>query len=162
MRSRSYPLRESSPSRSLRFKRRAVFFSLLVAGTLILLPTTALASPPDPTWMDGIYDGSDGDDVVCLVYEVVATNAGLPSYLPPVLRLPELSLERFVVSYSRLVQSLLSLASCSMCDRISLYLQRLVGYCIRPRPSYSRGGPKFLDMPLAIWPACIRLEWQRT
>src|SRR5260370_35654680 len=31
------------------------------------LPPLAHASPPDPTWISGIYDDADYDDVVCLV-----------------------------------------------------------------------------------------------
>jgi len=38
---------------------------------LILLPVIAFASPPDPSWIAGIYDGADGDDVVTFVYETV-------------------------------------------------------------------------------------------
>lgn len=42
---------------------------------LILLPTIAFASPPDPSWIAGIYDGADGDDIVSLVYDIAATHA---------------------------------------------------------------------------------------
>ena len=35
---------------------------------LIIAPVTlAHASPPDPTWVAGVYDQADFDDVVCLL-----------------------------------------------------------------------------------------------
>jgi len=43
--------------------------SMIVLG---LLPSAAAASPSDPTWIAGIYDEADGDDVVALVGETVA------------------------------------------------------------------------------------------
>ena len=42
---------------------------------LILLPAIAFASPPDPSWIAGIYDGADGDDIVSLVYDTAAAHA---------------------------------------------------------------------------------------
>ena len=40
-------------------------FSLCVLiGTLSVL---AYASPPDPSWVRGVYDDADFDDVVCLI-----------------------------------------------------------------------------------------------
>src|SRR5262249_42886437 len=42
---------------------------------LILLPAIAFASPPDLSWIAGIYDGADGDDVVSLVYDAAAAHA---------------------------------------------------------------------------------------
>src|SRR5215471_16043654 len=47
--------------------RLATFLSITVA--LILIAPIALASPPDPSWVSGIYDGADGDDVVSLIYD---------------------------------------------------------------------------------------------
>jgi len=43
--------------------------ALLIAIALVLgvLPALAYASPPDPSWVAGIYDGADYDDVVVLV-----------------------------------------------------------------------------------------------
>lgn len=38
-----------------------VFLLLACLGSVIPL---AYASPPDPTWIDGIYDDDDGDDVI--------------------------------------------------------------------------------------------------
>ena len=42
---------------------------------LVLLPAIAFASPPDPLWIAGIYDGADGDDVVTFVYETAGVGA---------------------------------------------------------------------------------------
>src|SRR5215469_15158063 len=43
----------------------------LSAMLLVLLTiapiTLAYASPPDPTWLAGVYDQADFDDVVCLL-----------------------------------------------------------------------------------------------
>jgi hypothetical protein len=50
---------------------------ILVLGVLlVILPlpmTLAHASPPDPTWIDGIYDDGDLDGVVALVTSSAAT-----------------------------------------------------------------------------------------
>ena len=57
------------------------FLSITVA--LILIAPIALASPPDPLWVAGIYDGADGDDVVSLVYDTAGVEAvPLGSVLP--------------------------------------------------------------------------------
>ena len=51
---------------------------LLVAITLALLPAIAFSSPPDPSWIVGIYDGADADDIVTLITETpVASDATL-------------------------------------------------------------------------------------
>ena len=47
----------------------------VASGALILLPTLGFASPPDPSWIAGIYDGADGDDIVSLVYDTAAAHA---------------------------------------------------------------------------------------
>jgi hypothetical protein len=41
---------------------------------LLILPLAAakplaLASPPDPLWLAGVYDGADGDDAVTLILD---------------------------------------------------------------------------------------------
>jgi len=41
---------------------RALVLLLLVC--LCGLSPLAYASPPDPTWIDGIFDDADGDDVI--------------------------------------------------------------------------------------------------
>jgi len=45
---------------------RPLIVALMVAGPAIL-PALAYASPPDPSWVPGIYDAADFDDVVVLV-----------------------------------------------------------------------------------------------
>src|SRR5262245_22894193 len=41
--------------------------SLLVVALFLLLRPLAAASPPDPTWIAGIYDDDDFDDVVIYI-----------------------------------------------------------------------------------------------
>jgi|SRR5215831_19174982 len=41
--------------------------SATLLALLIIAPITlAHASPPDPTWLEGVYDQADFDEVVCL------------------------------------------------------------------------------------------------
>ena len=54
--------------------QRLLVVLLLLAP--IALPGLAHASPPDPTWIPGIYDDADGDDIVSLI----ASGTG---HLPP-------------------------------------------------------------------------------
>jgi hypothetical protein len=59
-------------------------FPLLGLGLLLIgpvaLPTLAYASPPDPTWIPGIYDDADHDDVVTLATSATGDVApALPS-----------------------------------------------------------------------------------
>ncbi len=62
---------------------RSLFVLLLLACHIALTPL-AQASPPDPTWIEGIYDDADYDDVVCLVTSSHGTleMVGLPSARP--------------------------------------------------------------------------------
>jgi len=53
----------------------------VVVTALILLPSVAFASPPDPVWIPGIYDGADGDDIITLVTETVASEDGVACQL---------------------------------------------------------------------------------
>ena len=48
--------------------------ALVVSVLLVLtaLPSLAYASPPDPSWIPGLYDDADYDDVVVLVTAGVA------------------------------------------------------------------------------------------
>src|SRR5262245_1327054 len=73
--------------------RRAISISLPIVLALILLPVIAFANPPDPSWIAGVYDGADGDDIVSLVYETSAANTAPPSHLGPLPCLLEMSLE---------------------------------------------------------------------
>jgi hypothetical protein len=75
MRSGSCPREQMRPAGPPRSMRRTLSPFLPIIAALILLPAIAFASPPHPSWIAGIYDGADGDDIVMLVYETAATNA---------------------------------------------------------------------------------------
>lgn len=63
-------------------KRSAVAFAIVVA---FLAPLFAAASVPDPTWIAGLYDGGDGDELVLLVWDSApAVVAAPPALLQPV------------------------------------------------------------------------------
>jgi hypothetical protein len=63
--------------RRVRTIRRAL--TIPIVSVLIVLPSAGLASPPDPTWINGIYDGADFDDVVSLVTDT-PVSSGEASY----------------------------------------------------------------------------------
>jgi hypothetical protein len=44
-----------------------LLWALLLLVALVALPGLAQASPADPSWIPGVYDEADGDDVVTLV-----------------------------------------------------------------------------------------------
>jgi membrane protease YdiL (CAAX protease family) len=46
----------------------ALLLLLLVAG----LTPLAYASPPDPAWIEGIYDDADSDDVIVMITSAAA------------------------------------------------------------------------------------------
>lgn len=48
---------------------------LMLAVVLFGLRAAAFASPPDPFWLPGIYDGADGDDVVGLIVGTSASES---------------------------------------------------------------------------------------
>jgi hypothetical protein len=73
--------------------RRAISISPPIVLALILLPVIAFAIPADASWIAGVYDGADGDDIVSLVYETSAANMGSPSHLGPLSCLLEMFLE---------------------------------------------------------------------
>jgi hypothetical protein len=77
---------------------RAVSVSLSTIVVLIVLPVIAFASPPDPSWNAGFYDGADGDgdDVITLVYETAAVDLVAPSQVALLRCLPEVSLDGIV------------------------------------------------------------------
>ena len=57
---------------------------LSVVAAMILIPAIAFASPLDPSWLGGVYNGADGDDVVNLINDLVASKfAGLPDMPSP-------------------------------------------------------------------------------
>jgi hypothetical protein len=56
----------------------------LIAFALFGLATTpplCHASPPDPTWVGGLYDDADHDDVVQVIVSAVAVPAEPPGWL---------------------------------------------------------------------------------
>jgi hypothetical protein len=67
--------------------KRTVWVSWLLLGLTVVLTPMAWASPPDPTWISGMYDDADFDDVVTLLTSVGTTPIpALPvRELPPVL-----------------------------------------------------------------------------
>jgi len=73
--------------------RHAISISLPIVLALVLLPVIALAIPVDPSWIAGVYDDADGDDIVSLVYETSAANTALPSNLGPLPCLLDISPE---------------------------------------------------------------------
>ena len=63
----------------MKVRGRTVFSKLLLAFLVLALGTLAPlahASAPDPSWISGIYDGADYDDVVGLI--TFATGAVSP------------------------------------------------------------------------------------
>src|SRR5882724_3938000 len=58
----------SSPS--LTRSRRCLI--VLILAVLTVISSLAYASPPDPSWISGIYDDADFDDVVGLVTSATA------------------------------------------------------------------------------------------
>ena len=87
------PLSLLVPSRSV---RQAIAAALPVVLALILLPPLAFASPPDPSWVAGFYDGADGDDVVSLIYDTSAANQTAPAQLGPLPCLLDMYLDGIV------------------------------------------------------------------
>src|SRR5262249_15806382 len=73
--------------------RQPVPAALPVVLAVTLLPVLALASPPDPSWIAGIYDGADGDDIVSLVYDTAAAHAADGSHVAARPCLKELTLK---------------------------------------------------------------------
>src|SRR5262245_57267520 len=55
----------------------AVLPLLLLSGLVVIIPL-AYAGPPDPTWIPGIYDNADYDDVVGFVTDGTAASSGQP------------------------------------------------------------------------------------
>jgi hypothetical protein len=59
---------------------------LLVALGACALPALAYASPPDPSWLSGIWNAADGDDVIALVLSAVKAVGAVvvtPAWLAP-------------------------------------------------------------------------------
>ena len=94
MRSGSCPRQQTPPTVVCRSKNRVSSILLPVLLTLTLLPAIAFASPPDPSWIAGIYDGADGDDVVNLVYETWAASVAASPHIGASPSMPGILIER--------------------------------------------------------------------
>ena len=70
--------------RSMKVSRLLVLVALVLIGPISALTPLAYATPLDPSWISGIYDGADYDDVVLLI----TSEAGrvTPSLLPEFLQ----------------------------------------------------------------------------
>ncbi len=64
--------------------------AILLLLALSLLAPLALASPPDPLWIRGIFDGGDGDDAIMAATGTEGTSDGV--------LLPDVSVPRVVWS----------------------------------------------------------------
>ena len=93
MRSGSCPRQQMPAPEPARMVWGAISPSLPIVLALILLSAMAFATPPDPSWIAGIYDGADGDDIVSLVYQTSAASAPAPSPSSPLPCLPGIFLE---------------------------------------------------------------------
>ena len=61
--------------------------ALLVLAAGLVLPVLAHASPPDPSWIPGVYDDADYDDVVArIVSGTGSVDPGIVDELGVVLR----------------------------------------------------------------------------
>jgi hypothetical protein len=70
--------------------KRLLIVLLLLAP--VALPGLAHASPPDPTWIQGVYDDDDSDSIVTLIasgtgHAPEAGPTGLPFFTPLIVRL---------------------------------------------------------------------------
>ena len=52
---------------------------LVLAALLVGLVPLAYASPPDQTWLAGLYDNADYDDVVIALTSTVGASDGTPT-----------------------------------------------------------------------------------
>src|SRR5215831_8673426 len=96
MRSGSCPRQLRPPTEPSGSMWRAISTSLSIVAALILLPAIAFANPPDPSWIAGIYDGADSDDIVTRVYETVAINTAVLTHIAPLPGVSDMSLESIV------------------------------------------------------------------
>jgi hypothetical protein len=69
--------RISGRSNDRRTARFAVYFLVAcVVAALATITALAYASPPDPTWIPGVYDDGDFDDVVSAIADMDAAVGG--------------------------------------------------------------------------------------
>jgi hypothetical protein len=72
----------------------------LLGIVLLTLVAFAHASPPDETWLPGIYDDADFDDVIDLI---VSLSAAAPDSTPVISRLAPVVATAVVVSEPRVL-----------------------------------------------------------
>ena len=66
--------------------KRWVGLSVLVVLTVATLTPLAYATPPDQTWIAGLYDNADYDDVVALVTSTASVENTPPQHCFELLR----------------------------------------------------------------------------
>src|SRR5262249_57678900 len=74
------PRRYMPPSHSVRAR---LFPLLVVVVAVLLVPAIAFANSSDPGWLEGTYNDADGDDLLSLVDDIVATEAACLSNMSP-------------------------------------------------------------------------------
>ena len=67
--------------------------ALLTLVLIVVLRPLAQASPDDPLWIGGFYDGADFDDVVSFLVTYSGLDTGRPAIHRPVPRVPETLVE---------------------------------------------------------------------
>ncbi len=77
---------------------------LLVFACLLSITPLAYATPPDPTWTEGIYDDADGDDVIISL----SWAAWAVGVTPSASHAPLLVVVHWVPSIEHLVRSIAS------------------------------------------------------
>jgi len=70
--------------RSVKMSRLFVLVVLVLIGPIAAITPLAYATPPDPSWICGIYDGDDYDDVILRITSADGTVT--PSLLPEFLQ----------------------------------------------------------------------------
>jgi hypothetical protein len=57
---------------------------LIALAVLLLAPIAGAAMVPDPTWIAGLYDGADADEILLLIWDgTPAVVAAPPALLEP-------------------------------------------------------------------------------
>lgn len=81
--------------RESRVRRLFVFVVLVLLAPTAGLRSLAYATPSDPSWISGVYDGADYDDVVLLTTSEAGavTPSLLPVFLQVAVRIPPLARE---------------------------------------------------------------------
>lgn len=65
--------------RAMRVSRLLVLLALVLIGSIVALTPLAYVVPVDPSWIRGIYDGADYDDVVG---QITSESGEVTSWLP--------------------------------------------------------------------------------